>query len=56
MKALFVIVFVAAIIVFGPLASIWAINTLFNLTIPYTLETWAASLILSGAITARSSK
>jgi hypothetical protein len=36
-----------AVVVFAPLALIWAINTLFVTNIPYTLTTWAASLIIS---------
>ena len=38
-----------AIIVLGPLFTIWALNTLFPvLAIPYTFETWAATIILGG--------
>ena len=38
-----------AIIVLGPLFTIWALNTLFPvLSIPYTFETWAATIILGG--------
>jgi hypothetical protein len=39
----------ALVIVIGPLATIWSLNTLFPvLAIPYTWETWlAATLILS---------
>lgn len=32
---------------FMPLLYIWALNTLFGLTIAYTLETWAAAVLLS---------
>jgi hypothetical protein len=40
------------IIVFGPIAGIWSLNTLFPvLTIPYTLETWAAFFLLFGSVT-----
>jgi hypothetical protein len=36
-----------AIIVLGPLFTIWALNVLFSvLAIPYTFETWAATIIL----------
>lgn len=39
-----VIVFVIAI---GPIATIWAANTLFPvLAIPYTIETWFSVVIL----------
>jgi len=37
------------VIAVGPLLSIWALNTLFPvLTIPYTLETWAAMALVGG--------
>jgi hypothetical protein len=36
------------LVLVGPLLSIWAANTLFpQLNIPYTMETWAASAILT---------
>ena len=44
---LFLIALAIAAIVFGPWALVWALNTLFALTIPYTLKTWAAALLLS---------
>lgn len=34
-------------IVFAPLGIIWAINTLFSLSIPYSIKTWAAAAIMS---------
>jgi len=37
-------------IVFGPLAVIWALNTLFGLTIAYTFKTWLAALMLAGIV------
>lgn len=41
-----------AVIIFGPLAGIWSLNTLFPvLAIPYTWETWAAFFLLFGSIT-----
>jgi hypothetical protein len=47
------LIIVALLIVFGPLASIWALNTLFPaLAIPYNFYTWAAALIL-GSVLAR---
>lgn len=33
-------------ILFLPLALIWALNSLFAFAIEYTLQTWAAALIL----------
>ena len=36
-----------AVIVVGPLLSIWALNTLFPvLAIPYTFDTWLAMLLI----------
>ena len=41
-----------AVIIVGPLAGIWSLNTLFPvLTIPYTWETWLAFLLLFGSVT-----
>lgn len=37
----------ALVIVIGPLATIWSLNTLFPaLAIPYTWETWLAAVLL----------
>jgi hypothetical protein len=30
--------------VFGPFLTIWALNTLFSLAIPYTFSTWVAAM------------
>ena len=49
MKILFVLIIICAIFVLGPIATIWALNTLFPvLAIPYTFSTWGAALILAG--------
>lgn len=47
------ITIVVLAVVFGPLAIIWSLNVLFQLTIPYTFKTWAASLCLSSLFAAR---
>lgn len=36
------ILLIIAAIIFGPLMSIWALNTLFSLNIAYTFWTWLA--------------
>ena len=42
-----IIAFAILVILIGPLAVIWALNTLFPvLAIPYTLETWLAAFII----------
>lgn len=47
MNTAFYVLGLAAVIVFVPLASIWALNTLFPvLAIPYTVETWIAAILL----------
>lgn len=43
------VVIVVALVVLGPLALIWSLNTLFGLTIAYTFKTWLAALIIGGA-------
>jgi uncharacterized BrkB/YihY/UPF0761 family membrane protein len=42
------IIFIALLIVFGPLAIIWSLNTLFPiLAIPYNFYTWLAVVLLN---------
>lgn len=36
-------------VIVGPLVFIWVLNTLFQLNIEYSLETWAASVIITNA-------
>ena len=44
------LVLIVIVLIVGPLASIWALNTLFPvLAIPYTIQTWAAMLLVGGA-------
>ena len=44
------LLFAAAVIIGGPLASIWALNTLFpSVAIPYTFDTWLAAFIIPAA-------
>ena len=56
-KIVLIVLAVILLIALGPLVTIWALNTLFPaLAIPYTLETWAATVIMGGLFTARVSK
>jgi hypothetical protein len=41
------LIVVILMIVFGPLATIWSLNTLFGLGIAYTFWTWLAMAWLS---------
>lgn len=44
---------VVVVVAIGPLATIWAINTLFpSIVIAYSLETWVAVVILGAALRA----
>lgn len=50
MKTITLLICIATLLIciaLGPLATIWSINTLFALTIPYTIETWFAIVWLS---------
>ena len=45
------VILLLVIILLGPIATIWALNALFPvLAIPYTLETWFATVIIGGII------
>lgn len=49
LQGFLLVLLIVAIIIFAPFAAIWALNVLFPvLAIPYTVETWAASIILGG--------
>ena len=57
MKLALVILLIVGLVVLGPILTIWALNTLFPvLAIPYTLDTWAATVLLGGLFTAKVSK
>lgn len=51
MKLIALIAFIAFVVIIGPIATIYALNTLFPvLAIPLTFETWIAAVILGGVI------
>lgn len=57
MKYVALIALVLFLVFLGPFLALWSLNTLFpSLAIPYTLETWAAALILSGVVSAKVKK
>lgn len=57
MKYFLIVLAVIVLVAIGPLLTIWSINVLFPaLAIPYSLETWAAVIILGGLFNARKSK
>ena len=46
-KVIFWIVVIIALVLLGPLVTIWSLNILFPaLAIPYSWETWAAIVVL----------
>jgi hypothetical protein len=48
-KVVLTVTLVIVLIVLGPLLTIWSLNVLFPaLAIPYSLETWAAVIVLGG--------
>jgi hypothetical protein len=50
-KVILFIALIVAIIVFGPLITIWSLNTLFPvLAIPSNIATWFATLWIFGII------
>ncbi len=43
------VVFIIALVIVGPLLTIWSLNTLFPvLAIPYTWQTWVSIVIVAG--------
>jgi hypothetical protein len=48
-KIVLIVALIAAIIIFGPLITIWSLNTLFPmLAIPSNIATWFATLWIFG--------
>jgi hypothetical protein len=50
-------VLVVLLVLVGPFISIWCLNTLFpSLAIPYTWDTWLATVLLGSLFTVRVKK
>lgn len=50
-KISLIIVFFIFVIILGPIATIWSLNTLFPaLAIPIGFDTWLAALVLGGVV------
>ncbi|MCX8482007.1 MAG: hypothetical protein ORN50_00385 [Crocinitomicaceae bacterium] len=45
-KVLLWLVLLVAVAVLFPFLTIWSLNTLFGLAIPFTIDTWAAVILL----------
>ena len=56
--AIALVVLIIAVVIFGPMLTIWALNTLTGADIPINLATWFATLWLCSilASSSRSSK
>ena len=51
MKYFIILAIAILAIIFGPFITIWSLNTLFPaLAIPYTFETWLATIALHATI------
>jgi MFS-type transporter involved in bile tolerance (Atg22 family) len=50
LKLLFVVAIVVIIIACGPIATILSLNTLFNLAIPITFDTWISAFWLAAVV------
>jgi hypothetical protein len=47
-KLVFFCLLIIAIVIFGPFATVWALNTLFPiLSIPYTFYSWLAVVVMN---------
>jgi hypothetical protein len=48
-KVTLLLIVLLVAVIFGPLLTIWSLNTLFPvLAIPYSIETWLATVIVAG--------
>jgi hypothetical protein len=48
-KLILIVALVIFLVIIGPIATIWALNTLFPaLAIPFTVNTWLAAVVLGG--------
>jgi len=57
MDKLLIVLGAFVLVIVGPLLTIWALDTLFPvLNIPFTLETWFATAILSAGVFTRPNK
>lgn len=43
---LILLLLLVALVVFGPIFTIWSLNTVFGLKIPFNFQTWAAVIWL----------
>jgi hypothetical protein len=51
MNILLPIIFIVLLVILGPVATIWSLNTLFPaLAIPIGFDTWMAALVLGGVV------
>jgi len=49
-QGLFILVLFLFLFIGGPLALIWALNSLFGFAIPYAFKTWLAMLVVTMAM------
>jgi hypothetical protein len=50
-KILLIVALIVFVVIIGPIATIWSLNTLFpSLAIPMSLDTWMAVFVLGAVI------
>jgi hypothetical protein len=50
MKFFLMFILITILIIVGPYLTIWSLNTLFHTNIDFTLETWAAIIVIQASI------
>lgn len=55
-RGLGILVLIIVVVTVVPLATLWMLNTLFGLSLPYTLKNWFAGLLLNMMFASRVSK
>lgn len=56
LSAMTILIVLTLAAIFGPLITLWVLNTLFALALPYTFKTWLAALLFNLSIAARGRK
>lgn len=52
-RGLGILVLIIIVVTVVPLATLWMLNTLFSLALPYTLKNWFAALLLNAMFASR---
>lgn len=52
-NGLAILVLIVIVVTVVPIATLWMLNTLFGLALPYTLKNWFAALLLNAMFASR---